>query len=119
MRLSPTITLLIAIFFEVIGTVCMKLSDGFSQWLPSLLMLLFYGLSFLAFVYSIKRIEISIAYALWTALGMLGITLFGFFFFNEEITLLKGGCLVIITLGVVGLTLDESSLQKREAGVTE
>ncbi len=113
MRRVPTLLiLLLAIGLEVAGTVSMKLSEGFDRIIPSLLMALFYLLSFLAFAYCIKRIQISIAYALWTALGMLGITLVGLFFFNEPLSLAKGISLFVITLGVVGLTLDDESIEE-------
>lgn len=34
--------LLLAIVFEVFGTTCMKLSEGFSKMLPSILIFVFY-----------------------------------------------------------------------------
>ncbi|NLD08398.1 MAG: multidrug efflux SMR transporter [Xanthomonadaceae bacterium] len=104
--MSSLLILLIAIAFEVLGTVCMRLSEGFEVMWAAGLMLLFYGASFVSFVYCIRRIEISIAYALWTALGMLAISLVSFIFFEEAVTYPKVIALLFITAGVVGLTLE-------------
>ncbi len=96
----------IAICFEVLGTVCMKLSDGFSAILPSVLMLVFYGLGFVAFVACIARVQISIAYALWTAIGMVAISIIDILFFDAHLSSLKIIAFILISLGVVGLTFE-------------
>ena len=96
----------IAICLEVLGTVCMKLSDGFSEVIPSILMLVFYGLGFMAFVACIARIQISIAYALWTAIGMVAISLIDIVFFDAHLSGTKITAFVLISLGVIGLTLE-------------
>lgn len=96
----------IAICFEVLGTVCMKLSEGFSAIIPSILMLVFYGLGFMAFVACIARIQISIAYALWTAIGMVAISLIDIAFFDAHLSGTKILAFILISLGVVGLTLE-------------
>ncbi|PWD83387.1 DMT family transporter [Ignatzschineria cameli] len=96
----------IAICFEVLGTVCMKLSDGFNEILPSLLMLFFYGLGFVAFVACIARIQISIAYALWTAIGMVAISVIDILFFDAHLSGMKIVAFVLIGLGVAGLSLE-------------
>ncbi|GGZ98947.1 QacE family quaternary ammonium compound efflux SMR transporter [Ignatzschineria ureiclastica] len=96
----------LAICFEVLGTVCMKLSNGFHEVIPSLFMLFFYGLGFLAFVACIARIQISIAYALWTAIGMVAISLIDIAFFDAHISGLKIVAFILISLGVIGLTFE-------------
>jgi small multidrug resistance pump len=61
--------LLFAILLEVCGTTSMKLSQGFTRLLPSVLIFVFYGLSFILLTMVLKRIEVSIAYAIWPGLG--------------------------------------------------
>lgn len=103
----PAVLLMaIAICFEVIGTVCMKLSDGFNMILPSILMLVFYGLGFVAFVACIAKVQISIAYALWTAIGMVAISVIDILFFDAHLSNTKILAFVLISLGVVGLTFE-------------
>lgn len=101
------ILMAIAICFEVIGTVCMKLSDGFNEILPSVLMLVFYGLGFVAFVACIAKVQISIAYALWTAIGMVAISIIDILFFDAYLSNMKIIAFILISLGVVGLTFEQ------------
>jgi small multidrug resistance pump len=89
----------------VAGTACMKLAEGFSKLIPSMLIFFFYGLSFVALVMALKGIEISIAYAVWAGTGVILISLIGFIYFREPITLLKLTCIGLIVVGVVGLNL--------------
>jgi len=55
--------LALAIVLEVSGTTCMKFSDGFKELIPSVLVFVFCGLSFTAFVYGLKTIDLSISYS--------------------------------------------------------
>ena len=57
------IYLTLAIFFEVAGATCMKLSSGFARVLPTILMAVFYGCRFCRMTLAIKRIDVSVAYA--------------------------------------------------------
>ena len=50
-----------ATLLEVNGTVSMKLSEGFSRMVPSVLLFFFYAMFFILLVFALKRIEISIA----------------------------------------------------------
>ena len=94
-----------AILLEVCGTICMKLSQGFTRLVPSLLLLLFYGLSFGAMTLAIKRIEVSTAYAIWSGLGTALIAVAGILWFKESASFLKVASLAFIILGIVGLNL--------------
>lgn len=103
---SETITwilLIVAIILEVSGTISMKLSDGFTKIVPVIAMLSFYavGLSLLAI--TLKTIDISIAYAIWSGLGTALIAIIGILWFKEPFTLLKTTSLAFIIVGVVGL----------------
>jgi small multidrug resistance pump len=61
----PWLLLIVAIILEVCGTTCMKLSESFSKLVPSILIFVFYGLSFTVFTLALRRIDISVAYAVW------------------------------------------------------
>ncbi|HMA87039.1 MAG TPA: multidrug efflux SMR transporter, partial [Desulfosalsimonadaceae bacterium] len=88
--------LIIAIILEVAGTTSMKLSEGFSRWLPSILIFVFYGLSFAGLTLALKRIDVSIAYAIWAGLGTALITVIGLVYFKEPATLIK-----LISIGLI------------------
>ena len=101
--------LALAIVFEVLGTTSMKLSEGFSKIVPSVAMMLFYILSLAALTMALKKIEMSVAYAIWAGVGTALITAIGLFLFKEELSLLKIVSILLIIAGVVGLHLSSQS----------
>lgn len=94
-----------SILLEVAGTTSMKLSEGLTRIVPSVLIFVFYALSFTAFTFALKRVELSIAYAIWAGVGTALIALIGIAFFREPATLLKLFALALIISGVVLLNL--------------
>ena len=101
------ILLLLAIVFEVCGTTCMKLSEGFSKLLPSILIFVFYAFSFFFFTLALKGIDVSIAYAVWAGIGISLITLIGIFSFKEPVNSLKVISLFFVVAGIIGLHLSD------------
>jgi len=97
--------LIVAIIFEVAGTTAMKFSDGFTKTVPSIVMFVFYILSLVALTYALKKIDMSMAYAVWAGVGTALITIVGIVFFKEPSSMLKIVSIVFIIAGVVGLHL--------------
>ena len=93
----------LAIGLEVMGTTCMKLSAGFTRWVPSVLMMLFYLGSLGALTMALRRIDVGMAYAVWSGLGTALIATIGIWWFGEPAGALKMASLTLIILGVVGL----------------
>jgi small multidrug resistance pump len=98
-----------AILFEVAGTISMKLSEGFTRPLPSVLIFLFYGAAFTLLTLALKKIDVSVAYAVWSAVGTAVIAGIGIVWFKEPLTALKVASLLLIVAGVVGLNLGGAS----------
>jgi small multidrug resistance pump len=96
--------LALGIVFEAFGTTCMKLSGGFKEIVPSVLVFVFYGLSFTTFIYALKTIDLSIGYAIWAGLGLALITAVGILYFKEPATIQKMVFIVLILIGVIGLS---------------
>lgn len=94
-----------AIAFEVAGTTCMKLSEGFARLVPSILIFVFYALSFTALTIAIKTIDVSVVYAIWSGIGTALIATIGILYFKESVTILKFASIGLIIIGVVGLNL--------------
>jgi small multidrug resistance pump len=94
-----------AIALEVAGTVSMKLSEGFTRLVPSVLLFGFYAASFVALTFALKKIEVSVAYAVWAGVGTALIATIGVLFFREAASVLKLVSIVLIVAGVVGLNL--------------
>ena len=63
------ILLVVAILLEFVGTTNMKPSEGFSRLVPSVLVLLFYALSIVALTFAVNRLDVSVAYAVWSGMG--------------------------------------------------
>ena len=66
---------------------------------------LFLFLSMVGFNVSLAQIDVSTAYAVWSALGTMVVTSLGILVFKEKCTLVKIACLFLIVSGVVGLQL--------------
>jgi small multidrug resistance pump len=99
------ICLILAIVFEVAGTTCMKLSAGFSRLLPAALMGLFYAVCFYFLTLALKKVELSVAYAIWSGVGTALIATIGILWFREPMSLLKIFGLLAIIGGVIALNL--------------
>ena len=95
--------LVLAIIFEVFGTKCMKLSEGFTKSAPSILMVILYALSLTCLTFALKKIDVSIAYAIWAGLGTALIATVGILWFEEPINALKIISLGLVIIGVMGL----------------
>jgi len=94
-----------AILLEVTGTTCMKLSQGLTRLFPVFLMFIFYLLSIALLSIVLKKIEVGIAYAVWSGVGTALIATIGIVFFREQVTLMKMGGILLIITGSVMLNL--------------
>jgi len=99
------IYLLIAILTEVVGTTMMKVSQGLTRLVPSVLMFVLYGVSFVFMALALKKIEVSTAYAIWSGVGTALIAAIGIYWFQESVNLPKLAGMVLVIAGVVLLNL--------------
>ncbi len=99
----PYVYLAVAVVFEVIGTAALKVSDGFTQIAPTAVVAVTYAASFYFLALAIRAIDIGVAYAIWSALGILLIAAIGVVVFGEipdlpaiiGLTMIVAGVLVI------------------------
>ncbi len=99
------IILFFAILFEVGGTTSMRLSEGFTRLTPSILIFVFYAISFALNTLVIRTLGLSVTYAVWSGVGTVLTSIIGFAYFKEPATALKVGSSILIILGVIGLHL--------------
>jgi small multidrug resistance pump len=92
---------------EVGGTTCLKLSEGFTRLWPSILIFVFYALSFTLVTFAVRKLELSITYAIWSGVGTFLIAIIGLYWFKEPMTLLKAVSMLLVIAGVVGLNLSQ------------
>jgi len=95
----------LGIALEVAGTVCMKLADGFRDWRAAALMYLLYGLSLTTLTIAFRRLDIGVAYAVWSGVGLSAIALIGIIWFREPATPARVLFLLFILIGLLGLRL--------------
>ncbi|SYX83468.1 Small multidrug resistance protein [Paenibacillus alvei] len=106
-----------AITLEIIGTISMKMSNGFTRPVPSILMIVCYLLAFTSLNFSLKQINVSVAYAIWSGVGTAAIAVIGYYFFSESMSWIKVVSILLIILGVIGLNLQGGSHESRPADV--
>ena len=101
----PWILLFVAILLEVAGITSMKLSRGFAEVVPSLAVPIFYVLSAAAVILALKRLDLSVTYAIWSGVGTALAAMIGIAYFREPLTWIKVASLALVIIGVVGLSL--------------
>ncbi|MDD3311224.1 multidrug efflux SMR transporter [Pseudodesulfovibrio sp.] len=94
-----------AIALELGGTLAVKYSEGFSRLIPSACVIGLYSASFFIMSQAVKKIELGVAYAIWSGVGIIATSVLGVILFNESITLRKFISVAIILVGVVSLNL--------------
>lgn len=97
------VLLVAAIVLEVAGTTNMKLSEGFSKLGPSVGVIFFYALSIIALTFAVNRLDVSVAYAVWSGLGTALVAIIGLWVFQEPVSTVKVVALGLIVVGVVML----------------
>ncbi len=100
---SPWVNLILAGFFEMGFTTCMKLSDGFSRWPYVVGFLIFAAFSFAFLSASLAEVPLGTAYAVWTGLGAFGTALIGIVFFRESADWARIFLLLLLIGSIAGL----------------
>ena len=91
--------------FEVLFATFLKLSEGFTKPLYTVLFVIVAGLSFYFLTRAMQEIPISTAYAVWTGIGVAGVTILGIVMFSEPVSLARLFFLSTLVLSIVGLKL--------------
>lgn len=94
-----------AILSELIGTTSLKLSEGFSRPLPSLVVILGYGAAFYFLSLTLEELPIGVVYGTWAALGIVGIAAIGVVLFDEQMDFAGIVGILLIIAGVYCLNM--------------
>lgn len=98
--------LVIAIMFEIVATYSTKVSDGFTKFIPSAVSVVGYGLSAYFFSLALKEgIDIAISYAIWSALGIVFISIIGWFAFKQSLDFFAVLGITLIIMGTLVINL--------------
>ncbi|TPD72244.1 DMT family transporter [Flavobacterium microcysteis] len=93
--------LLVAILFETIATSSLKASEQFTKLIPSLITVIGYIAAFYFLSLTLKTIPVGIAYAIWSGIGIVLITLAGIVLFKQIPDLPAIIGMLLIVAGVV------------------
>lgn len=99
------IYLLVAIFAEIIATSALKASDGFTKAVPATVAVAGYAIAFYLLALTLRSIPVGIAYAIWSGVGIVGITLIGYFRFGQALDTAGFVGISLITAGVLVLNV--------------
>ena len=102
---SPWLLLLLAITAEVIGTSCLKLSQGFSRPVPTLVVLLAYAISMTLMSRVVQVLPMGLTYALWSGIGTVAIVIIGLLLYHQVPTQGQLMGMALITAGVITVNL--------------
>ena len=91
--------------FEIFWAVGIKYCDGFKITLPLILVIISMALSVIFLGLATKTIPMSIAYAVWTGIGIIGVFTYGLFILKDPISVKNIIFVGMILIGIVGLKL--------------
>ncbi|MBW4692582.1 MAG: multidrug efflux SMR transporter [Lyngbya sp. HA4199-MV5] len=97
--------LLIAIVSEVIATSALKATASFTKPIPSLVVVVGYGFAFYFLALCLRTITVGVAYAIWSGLGIVLVTFFGWLLYRQTIDQAGFIGMGLIIAGVVVLQL--------------
>ncbi len=103
--LMAYILLALAIVSEVTGSTFLVKSEGFTQLVPSILVVVFYIISFYLLSQVIKTIPLGVAYAIWGGVGIVLTALIGFLIFRQSLDLAALIGIALIIGGVIVMNI--------------
>lgn len=103
--MNSWIYLIIAGIFEMAWVLALKFSQNFTKLNYSILVVVFMALSLILLSMSFELIPMGTAYACWTAIGAVGVLIFGILFLGESSSVLRLFFITLIVAGVIGLNL--------------
>lgn len=83
--MNAYLLLALAIVSEVFGSSLLKAADGFKKLLPSLGVIIGYGVAFYALSLSLKTLPLGVAYAIWAGLGTVLTAMVGIIIYKENV----------------------------------
>lgn len=104
-KTKAKVLFLIAVLLELIGNFIISYTEGFTNPVPSVVCFLIYSLSAVFFGFSLKEINLGIAYAVWSGVGIIFLAIVSVAWFHLPLTTADIIGLVMITVGVVGMDL--------------
>lgn len=103
--MKTMVILFFAVLSEVIATTSLKFSEGFTRLVPSIVVVVGYGLSFYLLSITLKVMPIGIAYAFWSGVGIILTVIAGKVIWNESLDWARVTGVVLIIVGILVINL--------------
>lgn len=94
--------LLLAIISEVIATASIKSTEEFTNLIPSIVVIIGYCAAFYFLSLTLDEIPLGIAYAIWSAVGIVGVALIAVIFHEQR---LDAGAMIGMALIIAGIVV--------------
>jgi small multidrug resistance pump len=102
--------LTVAIVLEVIATSALKASEGFTRLLPSLVVVVGYSAAFYMLSLTLRTMPVGVVYAVWSGVGVVLITVVGWWWFKQELDGAAFIGIALIAAGVIVLNFFSNSV---------
>lgn len=109
--MQPWVFLSVAIVSEVIATSALKASEGFTRLWPTLIVVAGYMSAFYFLSLTLKTIPVGVAYAIWSGVGVVLITLIAWIYFKQVLDTPAIIGLSLIVAGVIVLNVFSSTVK--------
>jgi quaternary ammonium compound-resistance protein SugE len=97
--------LVVAGLLEIVWSVSMKASHGFTKHHYTAITFVAAWVSFWLLGLAMRQLPVGTAYAVWTGIGAVGAAVLGIVIFGEALTVARVGCIALIVCGILGLKL--------------
>ncbi|HIH7619772.1 TPA: DMT family transporter [Yersinia enterocolitica] len=101
--MSGFMYLMMAIVAEVVATTMLKASDGFTRLVPSIVVVIGYGIAFWGLSQVVKTMPLGIAYAIWSGLGIVSVA--ATFMYQQKLDWAAIAGMTLIIAGVLVINL--------------
>ncbi len=104
--------LLIAVIAETIGTTALKAAEGFTRPWPSLVVVIGYAVAFYCLSLTLKVIPVGVSYAIWSGLGIVLISLFGWLVYKQTLDFPAIIGMALILCGILVMNLFSGAVNR-------
>lgn len=100
--------LLLAVIAEVVATTALKSAEGFTRLIPSMVVVVGYGLSFYFLSMILQTLPLGVTYAVWSGLGIVLVTIAAVFLYKQtpDAAAIIGMALIIAGVAVIQIFSD-------------
>ena len=106
----PYLYLAIAIVAEVVATSSLRATDGFTRWIPSLIVALGYGVAFYYLSLTLRTMAVGIAYAIWCGAGIVLVAFISWLVLGQKLDTPAIGGMALIIAGVAVINVFSKSV---------